>query len=302
MTQEQICKVCNMAAVEGCPNTLEQKAGAAILRFIGEDIYSDVCPNMKIVALRQRLLRIDPQFAGVDHDPTTPLYQRGKLDRTTKNLLLTQTDWVTFLSHFKWVIGCKDPKFFPRVVTDMTLKQVYMGEASVRSRLPDQREDDSLLTYNSLEDLLASPDLVIIRVGFVVYFNRAMASILLEALMVRDGRGKPTWIVEETGQEFKPYVKDDYGNARGMPCCNDDVLRFVEARFESLQLGDGSSQAEVEVHEDGVAVGPSPEAEEERTHFEPEAAESEAPEEAELDPEDELINDLTKRPQRKRWR
>src|SRR5678815_181513 len=184
-----------MAAVDGCPNTLEYPAGAAIARYDGEELVSSVCPNMKVVALRHRLTSIDLQLLWVRHVASTPLYQTGRFDRTEGNLFLTQVTWPTFLGHFKWAVASKPSSFFVRIVTDATLRSVYMGEASVKARLPSQREDSDLLIFNSLEDLLASPDLVVLRVGFVVYFNKALASILQEALLLRDGLGKPTWIV-----------------------------------------------------------------------------------------------------------
>lgn len=291
-----------MAAVEGCPNTLEYPGGASIMRFEGDDVVSDVCPNMKVVALRQRLLRIDPQFAKVKHDSTTPLLQRGQFDRTQDNLLLTQTNWTTFLSHFKWVIACKDPKFFVRTVTDMTLKQVYMGEASLRARLPDQREDGALPIFNSLEDLLAMPDLVIIRVGFVVYFNRAMASILHEALLLRVGIGKPTWIVEPAGQYFKPFSKGEHGIPSGMPCCNEDVARFVEAHFEAIQLGEYDPlDAPTEEHDGGVTVRGLPEPAELSEDVEPAERSEEASEQGDGDGgDDEFIQVQTRRGPKKK--
>ena len=303
-----------MPAVEGCPNTNEQPGGAAILRYEGDEIYSDICPNMKVAALRQRLLRIDSQFGSVRHDPTTPLYQRGRFDLTTKNLLLTQTNWRVFLSHFKWVLGSKPPSFFVRIVTDMTLKQVYMGEASFRARSPEQREDGGVPVFNSLEDLLVIPDLIVLRVGNVVYFNRAMASIMMEALLLRDGVGKPTWIVEPEGQHFRPWAKTDQGSALGMPCCNDAVYSFVGERFYALQLGGAPT---VEEYEDGVSLSGAEEPDESEESDEPvspgappaepleeaeDAAEEEAPEElGEPDagnPEDSFIDLITKRKRR----
>lgn len=277
-----------MAAIEGCPNTNEKPGGGAIFKYVGDDLFSDVCPNMKVVALRQRLTRIDPQLLKVRYDATTPLYQYGKCDRTQENLLLTQLDWKLFLSHFKWVLGCKATNFFPRIVTDNTLKQVYMGEASLRSRSTAQRDEGELPIFNSLEDLLASPDLVIIRVGFVVYFNRAMSSILMEALLLRDGLGKPTWIVEAAGQHFTPWVKTEHGVTSGMPCCDIDVRNFVDARFESLQLGDPSTVEPTSEQEgEEVSLPGSQMVEEEPSGYDAE--------EPPADPEASIIDSLTRR-------
>jgi hypothetical protein len=176
-------------------------------------------------------------------------------------------------------------------VTDTTLRQVYMGESSVRARLPNQREDGELPIFNSLDDLLAIPDLVIIRVGFVVYFNRAMASILQEALMLRDGIGKPTWIVEPAGYYFKPWSKNEHGIPSGMPCCNDDVAQFVEDHFDSLQLGE--AEPPTEEHDGEVTARGIPDTEEQTEEETP----TEADEETEGTPDEDqpMIDALTKR-------
>lgn len=277
-----------MAAIEGCPNTNEQPGGAAISRYVGDDLFSDVCPNMKIVHLRKRLHALDPQLLKVPAAYPSPLYQTGQCDRTQDNLLFTQSDWKVFLSHFKWVLGCKDSNFFPRIVTDTMLKQVYMGEASLRSRSPSQREDGELPIFNSVEDLVALPDLVVVRVGFVVYFNKAMASILLEALLLREGLGKATWLIEPAGQHFVPWFKGEHGVTAGMPCCDGDVRNFVDAHYEVIQLGEPPAELEVEEEGEEVSLRGWPAPEEEPASEDP-------PEDDEANPEDQIVVDLTKR-------
>lgn len=226
-----------MVAVEGCRNTLEYPAGGTIFRHEGDDLVSVSCPNMRIVALRNRLVGIDPQLLSVTHDSRTPLYQTGKFDRTTDDLLITATRWKTFLSHFKWTVASKDPGFFVRIVTDMTLLNVFVGNASVKNRLAQQKEEEGdLVVSNSIEDLLSSPDLVIIRLGHLVHPNRAAANILREGVSLRLGLGKATWLVERPEQAFTPLVKGEYGTYSGMPCCDDDVLRLVDSTFERLTL------------------------------------------------------------------
>lgn len=308
---EGICKVCKMAAVKGCPNTLEYPAGAAITRYVGDEIYSDTCPNMKVVALRARLQRIDPQLLSVQHDAASPLYQKGGSDLTERNLLITSTRWLTFLRHLKWVVGWKDPKFFVRVTSDAMLKQVYMGEASHRSRSPEQREDGDLPVFNSLEDLLGAPDLVVLRVGLVVYFNKAMSSILLEGLLLREGLGRPTWLVEEqAGQRFEPWARDHTGGASGMPCCDDRVFEFVGAHYAALELS--KEGALVEDHGDGdVTVGPGMNVDESHVREidddePPERPEPSEPSQPEVDVENQEIDipediekQIQRRPQKK---
>lgn len=242
-----LCKVCKMAAIPGCRNTLDYPSGGAILLHRGDRLVSVDCPNMRIVSLRQRLIAIDGQFLQVKHNSQTPLFQAGQVDRTEDNLFVRHAEWLTFLAHFKWVIASKPPGFFVRVVTDMTLLNVYLGHASVKNRLQSQREDGELLISNSLEDLLSSPDLAVIRLGHVIHSNRAAANILREAINLRLGRGRPTWLVEPREQTFMP---------QGMPCCDDNVLALVQATFEEVHLAAAPEARPAYVHEDGeVTVG-----------------------------------------------
>jgi hypothetical protein len=191
---------------------------------------------MAVIRLRRRLAAVHGQLVSAKHDPTTPLYQRGKVDRTKDNIFFNATAWQTFLGHLKWVIASKD--IFVRVATDMTLINVYVGNTSVKSRQREQlqNDDDPLLVSASIEDLLAGPDLVVVPLGHTVHYNRASANVLLEALLLRSNLGKPTWLVEPPGKPFTPWTRADFGVPTGMPSCNDDVLAFVNTHFEKMHL------------------------------------------------------------------
>lgn len=200
--------------------------GGIIHRVRGEDLIAVVCPNIAIVRLRERLRAIDPRLLKVGHEARTPLYQRGEIDRTVDNLFFERTHWKTVLRHLKWIVACKD--IFARVTTDRALIDVYVGSRSIKNRLKSQLElgeEGELLITNSIEDLLAGPDLAIIRLGEVIHLNKAAANVLHEALLLRRGQGKPTWLVEPPGAPFG-----------GMVCCNDDVLALVNEFFESIHL------------------------------------------------------------------
>jgi len=194
----------------------------------GEQLVSVDCPNMRVVSLRQRLTEIDPQFLKVPHYAQTPLYQANQVDRTRDNLFIRHVHWLTFLAHFKWVVASKTSGFFLRVVTDMTLLNVFLGNTSVKNRLHSQRtEDGELLVSNSVEDFLSGPDLAVIRLGHLVHANRAAANMLREALSLRLGLGKATWLIEPLEQTFMPQA---------MPCCDDSVLALVQSSFEEIHL------------------------------------------------------------------
>jgi len=223
-----------MPLIEGCRNAPGILAGGIIHKIRGEDLVAVPCPNMEVVHLKQRLAAVEPQLLKVKHEPKTPLFQRGLVDRTASNLFLKSTAWPTFLRHFKWVVGSRD--LFVRVVSDMTLVNVYVGNHSVKSRLKTQLEEQSLIISNSIEDLLSNLDLVVIRLGGLVHSNRAAANVLHEALLLRKSQGRPSWLVEPPWKAFAPYTRNEFGGSSGMPCCNDDVLRFVNEHFETLHL------------------------------------------------------------------
>lgn len=278
-SEPPLCKVCKSAPIAGCRNTLEYPSGGAILVHRGEDLVSVPCPNMRVMSLRQRLLSIDGQFLKVEHDAATPLYQTGQFDRTEDDLFIRAVYWKTFLRHFKWVIASKSMGFFVRIASDMTLLNVFVGNTNIKNRLPSQRtEDGDVLISNSLEDLLASPDLAIIRLGQIAHGNRAAANVLRQAITLRAGAGKPTWLVEPPDQAFRPWVKLDHGGTIGMPCCDDDVFRMVNDTFDEIHLSPGETEPapSYEETEDGVTLRGSSEGEE----FEPAPETSDEPADA----------------------
>lgn len=278
--EPEVCKVCNMVGVPGCRNTLEYPSGGTILVHRGEDLVSLACPNMRVVSLRQRLAALDPQLLKEPHVTSTPLYRSGQFDRTSDDLFIRSVHYKTFLSHFKWVIASKNSGFFVRIVSDMTLLNVFVGNAAVKNRLASQRlEDGSLVVSNSLEDLLSSPDLAIIRLGHIIHPNRAAPNILREAIALRQGMGKPTWLLEPSDQVFAPLSRIGGGMAVGMPCCDDAVQRLVLSTFEEIGLEDPVERpVEYEEDEDGVSVRGSSESEQ----GEPDEEETEEEEAEEL--------------------
>lgn len=234
-----------MPLIEGCRNAPGLRGGGIIHKIRGEDLVAVRCPNMAAIRLKQRLASVHSQLPTAKHDATTPLFQRGRVDRTRDNIFFGTTLWQTFLGHLKWIVASKD--IFVRVVTDKTLVNVYVGNTSIKSRLKEQlqNDDEPLLVSACLEDLLSGPDLVVISLGYVVNFNKAAANILHEGLLLRAGLGKATWIVEPPSKPFTPWKRTDYGIPTGMPCCDDDVLAFVNARFDRVHLPARDGEREV---------------------------------------------------------
>jgi len=122
----------------------------------------------------------------------------------------------TPLSKFLWknsiVVGEKDnlathlrtalwlerrPNRFVKVVSDATLMSAWLNNLSSSNREiydPDFIRD---VRASSLEDLVESPSLLIVRLGVKGARNSAMSEVLTEAVSLRDHSSKPMWIVTE---------------------------------------------------------------------------------------------------------
>lgn len=232
---DDLCPVCNHKRHPGCRNG-ETNTGGGIIPIIqdNDEVVAVTCPNMARLNLRKHLEKLDPQLLISPHEENSPLYRTSpKDDKTQKNLLISVDSWGDFLPHLKWVAAAKGPQHFIRIVTDMTLLNVFVGATTTKSRVSQTEKD--LLVANSLEDVLNAPDLVIIRLGHIIHFNKAAANVLLEALLIRQALGKPTWLLELGGKRFQPFRMDG-GLSLGMVCCSYEARALVDKYYESLAL------------------------------------------------------------------
>lgn len=262
---DDLCKVCGKAPVAGCINGISG-SGGGVLPVVSDQGVTVLrpCPNMRRVVLKQFLQGIDPQLVrpSIKHRQDSPLYQpkrldSEKIDRTSENLFFEALDWSNFLGHLKWVAACKGVDWFPRIVSDMTLINIFVGNTSSRTRALGTTSAKGLIEANSLEDHLVPPDLVILKLGKIIHPNRAAANVFTEAVLMRLSEGKPTWIVEPPDQSFLPYNKP---SGIGMVCCNDENYRLIKTDYTTCTLdesGDGSngpSTGYVESTQDNVAI------------------------------------------------
>jgi hypothetical protein len=172
-------------------------------------------------------IHMGAEIAGADTIKASPLYLPRKVDRTNEDLFLTGT-WPVVLSHLKWALAFKGPQFSFRVVTDERLKTVWVGSEDYRARSKKTRDEQE--TFNSLSDLVVGGvDLLILRLGFLGYKNRAMPGILKETLMMRASRLLPTWIIEDPDALFM----GDH------PAFSDEVSDYISRNFERLGLKEG---------------------------------------------------------------
>lgn len=163
------------------------------------------------------------EIASSENIPNGLLFKYGDgkvtLDRTQEDLFLSGV-WEDLLPHLKWAFLCKGMGFSFLTVTDERLKNVWLGSEAYTKKQQKKREDGE--SFNGLHDLIEKPHLLIIRLGFLGYSNKAMPGILKEALLLRRSATKPTWVMEdpsiaafnETHHSYDPavaaYIREGY--------------------------------------------------------------------------------------------
>ena len=165
---------------------------------------------------------------------TSPLYEASPkggepvVDLTSTNLFI-KCRWRYFKPHFRLAaMNLLERSSFIwnwQFVTDERIKSVFVGNEAYVSKSRKKREDSS--TFNGLSDLLGQDyNLIVIRLGFLGYANRAMAGALKEALLIRESLGKTTWVLEEPNSIFGP----------GHFSWSAEVAEYISARYKILDL------------------------------------------------------------------
>lgn len=88
-----------------------------------------------------------------------------------------------------------------KVTTDLEIKNVGVGGMSRVSRGEDSNE-----VYNTIQDLVDSPSLLIIHLNQLGYKNKAASGFLEEAINSRIDRNKPVWLVSDKSKPFGPHA------------------------------------------------------------------------------------------------
>lgn len=149
------------------------------------------------------------------------------VDRSKENLSIKAT-WLELRSHLRWVLGCRynmDPTFTFKVVSDLEILDVSLGNEAFKARTYEQRRRGKE-TYNTVKDFIGEESLVIVRLGWLGYRNRAAAGYLKEALGIRERLRLPTWLSETPDRFFGP----------GDHMWDDDVDNYITTHFDSVDL------------------------------------------------------------------
>lgn len=219
-----------MRPVPGCD-------GRGHIPVDAEGMTMRMCRNMYLRSLHQHL---GPEISRVQHVPVSPLFERGKVDRTGDNLFLTGCAWRELLPHIKLALACKGLMFTFRIVDDQQIKNVFVGNEHRKVRLAGQA------FHNSLADFLGDDaELVIIRLGFMGYKNIAAAGALKEALLIRESLRLATWVFEDSEH---PWV-----HSRDM-----DVEHYIKGKFETIAV-EGADPGYYNFEPDDMGSDPDPE-------------------------------------------
>lgn len=174
---------------------------------------------------RAMAAHLGPEISQAKGPKQSPLLERreGGFDGTTQNLFL-KGYWHDLLPHFKYALSTKGLDFSFRITTDEKLKSIYLGAESYKARSVERRDD--MDTYNSLADFVEEHKLLILRLGFLGYKNIAMPGIIKEALLHREVRRRPTWIIESPDSQFQP----------GHLSYSDELDWYIKANFKTMDF------------------------------------------------------------------
>jgi len=225
-----LCQRCGFAPKEGCRGT------GTVIQNIGTDAENvDTCPNhLRRLRIENVKSRLTPDLLKARIILESPIFTPSKIsnqppekDLTKSNIRIQGVTWSGFLPHLRVAMTCccaRDPKFTYKVVDDRRLKDVFVGGESWRNRTEQQRASKE--NNNIIADLMGEDqDLVIMRLGFLRYKNVAAASVLLEALMLREAAGKSTWLFESTDPfESWEHSKDS------------TIELYVDEKYKTVRL------------------------------------------------------------------
>lgn len=232
------CFRCGYSPIEGCD-------GRGYLRLLSSDTDSVAkCGNMYIKELKQHL---GPEIANCMHVARTPLVEGNPeggepLRDYTKTNLRILCPWRGLLPHLKCAFGLKGLSFRFRIVNDERIISVFVGSESYGQK--SQKVRDDLATYNRLADFIGGDyDLVIIKLGYLGYKNRAAPGALKEALLHRESINKPTWLVQETEAD-KAWVHS----------YDESVGEYVDKHFMNFEIEPAEGVPTLKAEPPGIAA------------------------------------------------
>lgn len=232
-----LCPKCGMVPLEGCDGISGHLPAA-------DGVSMRMCRNLFAKSMRMHLGK---ELSDVQHVSTSPLLERGTdgeilVDRTTDDLWIMGCTWIGIRPHLKLALFLKGLAFSFRIITDQQIKNVFVGNEHRQFRVAGQS------FCNSLGDLVSDIDLVIVKLGYIGYKNKAASGALKETLLIREALSLPTWVIEDPS---RPWT-----HSRDL-----DVESYLEGRFEVLPIESDCELVETEESFDDMGVDPDPDEE-----------------------------------------
>lgn len=116
--------------------------------------------------------------------------------RAFKRHVMVVAAWPDMKAVIKAVM-LKNPAMFIKITSDREIRDVYVGSKSKAAK-----GEDNGSIYNSLEDLMDPPALMIVRLNELSYKNKAASGALEEAISYRTDRDRPTWLYNDMDKPF----------------------------------------------------------------------------------------------------
>jgi hypothetical protein len=169
---------------------------------------------------------LGPDLGGAPQIQSSPLYALDGnfatviVDRTTENVFV-KGSWPVVLPHLRLALGHRyylRESYRYSILTDERIINVYVGNEGYKAR--SKNNDGS---FNGLKDLVEAPDLVVVRLGFLGYRNKAAPGALKQALMLREAALKPTWVVQNPANDA-PVSWDD------------EIAAYIQEHFDVVDL------------------------------------------------------------------
>lgn len=130
--------------------------------------------------------------------PVDPRHLELPIIELTDKLLYVISPWSDMKAIIK-IVMIKNPKKYIRITSDREIRDVFVGATSRAARGDDEEQ---AMVFNTLQDLMDLPDLVMVRLNEMHYKNKAAPGALVEAVSFRADRDKPTWMISDTDRPF----------------------------------------------------------------------------------------------------
>jgi hypothetical protein len=151
--------------------------------------------------------------------------QKEHLDLPIMNMLKKHLMVVSAWADMKAVIKglmIANPTRYIRITSDREIRDVYVGSKSRAAR-----GDEEGKIYNSLEDLMDPPDLMVLRLNELSYKNKAASGALEEAVSYRTDRDKPVWLFSDLEKPF----------TQGSHAYSDSMADLIKSNFTVYRIG-----------------------------------------------------------------